>query len=316
MAGKFLSASNLGAGLVQTLAQLVAALKDPESPLVIDLGGRCFTSDGVAAWPKHGTALKRSKSDTCPARLNDHVQNSVSSESDVLQSDSRFADEVHMNERSSSNSSSAPSVNPEASDPSIDNASSQPHPAPPRRRATYVLRDMQHARARRPRRRMQALQAAAGMHIATQGVRSDSAEGGHASDDTGDDAHVAAAAQARERHGAPAQRPTPVAHERYPMGDPHAAPARPASHAAQNRTDGKEPYSPLQYLDVVRPGTTLCNGSIEVPECATSMHACRCSMCCRATASRGGAMQKHDGARAGIVLAAEPEPSGPGGAVK
>lgn len=300
---------------VQTLSELMAALRDPSQPLVIDLGGRTFTPTGPAVPPRGAPmVLKRSKSDTCPAALPyDHVAlDSPPSEGLGCHSDSRYADEWRMDEEHSFSSSSAASVNAESS-PSIDSPEvahatiGQQRMA--HRRNSRIASQAPHGRSRRFQRRRtdpEHHSAAAtdtgfqpGVSGGPSSRRSQSSAEGHVSEDTGDDAHVAATAEFIEQvrtildnagdaaHNAMAagQGPGDVEDNAIPAAS--VAPGRDDREGAvdDNQDESKKDYqqaSPtLMFLDIVRPGTVICNGSIEVPQCASPQPRCLHNDACR-----------------------------------
>lgn len=305
---------------MQTLNELMAALKDPSQPLVIDLGGRSFTPTGAAVRPRGGPMmLKRSKSDNCPALPNDHAgPDSERSGRLACHSDSRYAGEWRMDEEDSFSSSSAASVNAESS-PSIDSADGahatlgQQRTA--NRRSSRIALQAPQGRSRRFRRRTQQEHnsSAAATNIAFQPAasggpdswRSQSSAEAHVSEDTGDDAHVAATTDLLEQvnelrtvdaaapiiaadagdaahHGMVAgQWPENAVDDAlaaapaHDGGEPvdewhvmHGGHVLPPDNANLDEYDCgyREEVPTTLYLDIVRPGTVICNGSIEVPE--------------------------------------------------
>eukprot|EP00892_Ulva_mutabilis_P008524 jgi/Ulvmu1/6043/UM027_0020.1 len=252
-------------GHIRTLAQLASALRDPLSPLIIDLGGRFFSADGVAARPRQPIARAAQPSE-------DNIMDSTESpHGHSVDSDSRFAVGAGVcTEEASSSATSSASVHP------ADTMTSRPSSGlrqPLRRRSArrtaarpltapqqhvaqadiemlpdVEMRDVAEADARAAH-----ADAADALADGLQRLGSDAAF----SADTGDDVVQGDVdSDDSDADGTAGGRNQGARHHMAPLG---------AGGTAAASTDPQF-LAPPQFLDIMRPGTVLCHGIIELPE--------------------------------------------------
>lgn len=255
---------------MQTLAQLSSALRDPLSPLVIDLGGRFFCAGGVAVRPRQHVARTAHR---CEDTVMDGNESPLGH---PVNSDSRFAVGAGAcTEEVSSSATSSASVHPAdtmASRPtsalrqplrrrSARRASARPVAAPQQHAAQAdiemlpdtEMRDVADIDARAAH-----AHAADALAAGLQRLGSDAAF----SADTGDDVASGRGHEEGESDDSEAGDGPEWTGHRNALTPLNLAPSDPKK------------VCPPQFLDIIRPGTVLCNGVIELPECVSP--ACGC----------------------------------------
>jgi hypothetical protein len=212
---------------LQTIPQLASALSDPSHPLIIDLGGRRFTPDGLAG-PPHAAchSAQEAPNLTHPFQLT--PAQSLNGNPFIPRADSCLG-AAELSELAASDSSTG-SVHP------VDTNARTDAPSPRRRSARLA-----HASRRalvHPIRRLIFREPDAQNATQLRGDGLPDPANGNRSDEedmTGDDGVT----------------------DRDPDSLGEAS------------VDDRQRIS-ANFLDVNRPGTVLCNGSIELPECESS----------------------------------------------